>query len=67
VAVSAGAGGREMSAYRRLTLLFSLTMIGLGVAMIAVTLANGGGQVGFLLGTLFVIAGAARLYVQRGR
>ena len=35
--------------------------------MIAVTLANGGGQVGFILGALFVAAGAGRLYVQRGR
>ena len=35
--------------------------------MIAVTLANGGGQLGLILGALFVAAGAGRLYVQRAR
>ena len=40
-------------------------MIGLGVAMIAVTVANGGGVIalGVVLGILFVAAGGARLYL----
>jgi hypothetical protein len=56
-----------MSTYRRLSLVLSLTIAVLGVVMIAVTLANGGGQLGILLGALFVAAGAARLYLQRAR
>ena len=57
----------EMGAYRRITALFAGTMLALGIAMIAVTLANGGGEAGLLLGALFVAVGAARLYVLRGR
>ena len=56
-----------MNAHRRLTQIFSVLLVGLGIVMIAVTLANGGGQVGIVLGLLFVAAGAARLYVQRAR
>ena len=56
-----------MSVHRRLSFVLAVTMIALGVAMVAVTLANGGGQVGLLLGALFVAAGAARLYMQRAR
>jgi hypothetical protein len=54
-------------AYRLTSLLLSLTLIGLGVAMVAVTLANGGGSLGIILGPLFVVAGAGRLYVTRAR
>ena len=39
----------------------------LGVAMIAVTPRHGGGQLGFLLGALFIAAGAGRLYLLRRR
>ena len=56
-----------MSAYRRTSAVFAITMVALGVAMIAITLANGGGQVGLILGALFIAAGAGRLYIQRGR
>ena len=56
-----------MSGYRTLSALLALTLVGLGVAMIAVTLANGGGQLGVVLGVLFVAAGLGRLYVQRSR
>ena len=56
-----------MSTYRRLSVLLAATIVALGIALIAVTLANGGGQVGILLGVLFIAAGAGRLYVQRGR
>jgi hypothetical protein len=54
-----------MSGYRNVATALALTIVALGVAMIAVTAANGGGQVGFLLGVLFIAAGAGRLYVQR--
>ncbi len=39
-------------------------MVALGVAMLAFTLAHGGG-VGILLGLLFVAAGAGRIYLLR--
>ena len=52
-----------------LTLVMSVLMIGLGVAMIAVTLANGGGPVAFgiIIGLLFVAAGGGRLWVMSRR
>jgi hypothetical protein len=51
------------------TTLLSAAMIGLGVAMIAITLANGGGAgaVGILFGVLFILAGGGRLWAQRRR
>ena len=51
------------------TVVLSLAMIGLGIAMIAVTIARGGGPVAFglLVGLLFVAAGGGRLWVQRRR
>jgi uncharacterized membrane protein len=44
-------------------------MVGLGAAMIGVTLANGGGPAAFgnLIGLLFVAAGGGRLWVLRRR
>ena len=56
-----------MRAYPGLSRLLALTTIGLGIALIAVTLAHGGGQVGILLGVLFVVAGIGRLYLARRR
>ena len=52
-----------------ITLVMSILMIGLGVAMIAVTLSNGGGPVAFgiIIGLLFVAAGGGRLWVLRRR
>jgi hypothetical protein len=52
--------------YRSLTRLTSLLLVALGVAMIVVTAAHGGG-VGILLGVLFVVAGAGRLWMLRRR
>ena len=52
-----------------ITIVMSVLMIGLGVAMIAVTLSNGGGPVAFgiIIGLLFVAAGGGRLWVLRRR
>jgi hypothetical protein len=52
-----------------ITLVLSGLMVLLGVAMIARTLAAGGGAaaVGILFGVLFVAAGAGRLWVERRR
>ena len=51
------------------TVLMSALMIGLGVAMIAVTLSRGGGPLalGMVLGILFILAGGGRLWAQRHR
>jgi hypothetical protein len=39
--------------------------VGLGVALLAVTAANGGGVLGFLLGGMFVALGVGRLTLLR--
>lgn len=51
--------------HRVATLVLSAAMAVLGVVIVAVTLASGGGPLtlGFLLGLLFVAAGAGRFYV----
>jgi drug/metabolite transporter (DMT)-like permease len=51
---------------RSSTRLLSALMIVVGVALIARTLAAGGGAAatGVILGVLFMLAGAARLYLQ---
>jgi hypothetical protein len=48
------------------TRALSIAMIVIGVALIVRTLAAGGGAIatGIVLGVLFVLAGAARLYLQ---
>jgi hypothetical protein len=51
-------------AYAGATAVLAATLVVLGVAMIAVTAARGGG-VGVLLGALFIAAGAGRLYLLR--
>jgi hypothetical protein len=55
--------------HRGATLLLSTVMIVLGVAILVSTLARGGGPlaVGILLGALFVLAGAGRIYIERAR
>jgi hypothetical protein len=50
--------------YRSLMQLTAGLMIGLGVAIVAVTLWYGGG-VGVLIGVLFVAAGAGRIWLLR--
>jgi membrane-bound metal-dependent hydrolase YbcI (DUF457 family) len=55
--------------HRGATVVLSTVMILLGVAILVSTIARGGGPLalGVLLGVLFVLAGAGRLYVERGR
>jgi hypothetical protein len=50
---------------RASTRTFSILLVVLGVAMVATTVARGGGvlAVGVILGVLFCAAGAARLYL----
>jgi hypothetical protein len=48
--------------------VLSAVLVVLGAAIIVRTAAAGvGGGLGFLLGTLFVLAGGLRLYLQRQR
>ena len=56
-----------MKLYRRAVLVFSVLFVGIGVALLAVTAASGGGTVGFLLGGLFVALGVARITLERKR
>jgi hypothetical protein len=53
--------------YRRSVLVFGFLAIGLGIALIAETVAVGGGSVGYVLGVLFVGLGVGRLYLLRRR
>lgn len=48
------------------TRVLSVVMIVIGIALIARTVAAGGGAIatGVVLGVLFVLAGVARLYLQ---
>ena len=54
-------------AYAWATAAFSIVFVGIGVALLVVTVAQGGGVVGFLLGALFIVLGAARLTLERKR
>jgi hypothetical protein len=51
-------------AYRTGVAVFGVVAIGLGVAITVVTAVHGGG-VGLLLGPLFALLGAGRLYLLR--
>jgi hypothetical protein len=53
------------SFHRRSILVFGFIAIGLGIALIAETIAIGGGSVGYVLGVLFVALGCGRLYLLR--
>jgi len=57
-------GDRLGGLHRASTLVLSAVMTILGVALVVVTLANGGGPLarGTLFGVLFALAGAGRLY-----
>jgi len=56
-----------MNLYRGATALFGVAFVGIGIALLAVTAANGGGLVGYLLGILFAALGVGRLYLLRTR
>jgi hypothetical protein len=50
-----------------LAVALSVLMVALGVAILARTIAEGGGQVGIIFGVLFLAAGGGRLYLARRR
>jgi hypothetical protein len=47
--------------YRAAIAVLAVTFIGIGVALLVVTAAHGGGVLGFLLGGLFIALGVGRL------
>jgi hypothetical protein len=51
--------------YRAVTRIFSVIIIGFGLVILVVSLANGGGiaSAGLWLGLLFIGIGVARLYI----
>jgi hypothetical protein len=52
---------------KRSVYVFGLVAIGLGIAILAETVAEGGGATGYVLGVLFVGLGVGRLYLLRRR
>lgn len=56
-----------MSWYGRAVVVLSATFVAIGVALLVVTAAHGGGVVGFVLGGLFVALGVARIRLERTR
>ena len=56
-----------MSWYGRAVAVFSAVFVAIGVALLVVTAAHGGGVVGFVLGGLFVALGVARFQLERKR
>jgi prolipoprotein diacylglyceryltransferase len=56
-----------MRLYRRAVLLMSVVIGLVGVALLAVTAARGGGTTGFIVGGLFVGLGVARFTLERKR
>jgi hypothetical protein len=55
----------EVRLHRGATRLLAVVTMALGVALIATTVVHGGG-IGILIGLLFLVAGAGRLYLSRG-
>lgn len=54
-----------MRYYRGAVIVLALLFVGVGVTMLGVTAAAGGGVLGFLLGGLFVALGVGRLTLLR--
>ena len=56
-----------MKLYRRAVLAMSVVIGLVGVGLLAVTAAHGGGATGFVVGGLFVGLGVARFTLERKR
>lgn len=54
-----------MNVYRGAIVVLALCFVGIGIALLAVTAAQGGGVLGFVLGALFVALGVGRLTLLR--
>jgi hypothetical protein len=53
--------------YHRAVLLLSVVIALLGVALLAATVARGGGSTGYIVGGLFLALGVARFTLERKR
>jgi uncharacterized membrane protein HdeD (DUF308 family) len=53
--------------YRRVVIAFGVVAMLLGLLILVETARAGGGQVGYLIGLLFLLLGAGRIYLQRRR
>ncbi|HEY7345553.1 MAG TPA: hypothetical protein VH620_08315 [Gaiella sp.] len=56
-----------MNWYSKAVYAFGATFVAIGVSLLVVTAAHGGGVVGFVLGGLFVALGVARIQLERKR
>jgi hypothetical protein len=56
-----------VNAYAWAVVAFSLVFVGIGIGLLAVTAAQGGGVVGFVVGALFIALGVGRLTLERKR
>jgi hypothetical protein len=56
-----------MKVYSWAVVLFSVSFVGIGIALLVATAAQGGGVFGFLLGGLFITLGVGRLTLERRR
>jgi len=56
-----------MKWYSSAVYAFGVAFIAIGVALLVVTAAKGGGVVGFVLGGLFLALGVARIQLERKR
>ena len=56
-----------MSFYRSSIAVFGVLFVGIGIALLVVTVIHGAGAVGYLIGVLFVALGVGRLYLLRAR
>ena len=56
-----------MRAYTWAVRAFAIVFVGIGIALLALTASRGGGELGYLLGGLFVALGLGRLYLLRPR
>ena len=50
-----------MNLYRGAVAVLAVAFVGIGIALLAVTTAEGGGFLGYLLGGLFIALGVGRL------
>jgi hypothetical protein len=56
-----------MKTYSVVVFAFSAVFVALGVALLVRTAAAGGGAVGYVVGALFIVLGAARITLERQR
>jgi hypothetical protein len=56
-----------MRVYHLAVVAFSVAFFCIGIALLVVTAAQGGGAIGFVLGALFIGLGAGRFTLERRR